>query len=219
MLRLLVAGIAAFAACACTYGSDVDLAPVSDRLSSRVVASGEYCEATASSPPYVVKSAEGCIRVTWEPQTRTYTFQNDDDEPEILAPVALGQDIYLLQADRESGAGARYDIAIVIARPGAFLFLPALEPEPYSRVAKRHPSVTLRDEGAAKAIAAGEPSAIKAMLADAARETLRAADFEENELSIAIRDTAGAPDHEANGAKTAAIIELVTAIYALREAE
>lgn len=220
MLRLVIAGLAALALGACFYRSDVDLAPMADRMPGPVAAPGDYCEATASSPPYMVKSSGDCGRIAWDQATRTYVFTGGEagEPPRQLAPVALGGDLFLLQADDGAASEAgRYHLMLVLAKKSAFFILPTLERDKVTALAAKHPGVTVTPrEDADPVITGGEPAAIKAFLLDAAREALRGANLEDEELSIAIRDRAGAPDHEANGMQTMAIIELVTAIFALQ---
>ena len=220
MLRVLLAGLAALAMTACAYRSDIDLAPMADRAVRPVLPPGDYCEATASSPPYTVKSAEGCERIGWDTATRTHLMKVDDerDEPTRFAPVSLGDDLYLLQADGgEDVQDGRYHVTLVLAKGAALFMLPPLEREKFVALATKHPGVTLREVPEKDpVITGGEPAAIKTFLKAAAREALRNANLEDDELSIAIRDRAGAPDHEATGMQTMNIIELVTALFALQ---
>jgi hypothetical protein len=221
--RLLLVTLASLMATACFYRSDIDLAPMADRVPRAVVPAGDYCEATASSPPYIVKSSEDCERIGWDQATRTYAVAGDEEgeEPRHWAPVAVGGNLYALQNDdgEESEAG-RYHLMLVLANKSAFFVLPTLTRDKITALAAKHPGITLTQrEDADPIITAGEPAAIKAFLMDAAREALRGANLEDEELSIAIRDRAGAPDHEANGMQTMAIIELVTAIFALQGQE
>lgn len=220
MLRVLLAGLAALAMAACAYRSDIDLAPMAERALRPVVAPGDYCEATASSPPYTVKSAEGCERIGWDSATRTHLMKVDDDSeaPTRFAPVAMGDDLYLLQADGgEAGEDGRYHVTLVVAKGAAIFMLPPLDRDRYVALAAKHPGVTLRQVPEKDpVITGGDLAAIKTFLKAAAREALMDASLEDDELSIAIRDRGGAPDHEANGMQTMNIIELVTAIFALK---
>lgn len=220
MFRAVIASLAALALTACFYRSSIDLAPMPDRMPAPVAGPGDYCEATASSPPYMVKSSEDCERILWDQATRTYVLMSDEEgeEPRHWAPVALGGNLYALQNDdgEESEAG-RYHLMLVLANKSAFFMLPTLAREKIIALAARHPGITLTPrKDADPTITGGEPAAIKAFLMDAAREALRGANLEDEELSIALRDRAGAADHEANGMQTMAIIELVTAIFALQ---
>jgi hypothetical protein len=223
MLRVLMAGLAALGLTACFYHSDIDLAPMADRAPRPVVSPGDYCEATASSPPYMVKSSEDCERIAWDQATRTFVVASDDEgeEPTRLAPVALGGDLYLLQSeDAEGDEGGQYQLALVLAKGSAFFMLPTLEREKITALAARHPAITLTAAAEADpVITGGDPAAIKAFLTEAAREALRGANLEDKELSVIVRDRAGAPDHEANGMQTMSIIELVTAVFALQGGE
>lgn len=217
---LAALGMATLAMPGCAYRSDIDLAPIADRPSRPVVAPGDYCEATASSPPYMVKSAEGCERIGWDTATRTHLMMVDEDgeEPTWFAPVSMGEDLFLLQADGGEGSqDGRYHVTLVLAKGAAFFLLPPLEREKFVALAAKYPGVTLRDAPAKDpVITAGDPAAIKAFLKAAAREALRGAKLEDDELTIAIRDRSGVPDHAANGMQTMKIIELVMAIFALQ---
>jgi len=218
---LVALGLAALAVGGCAYRSDVDLAPTADRPSRPVIAPGDYCEATASSPPYMVKSAEGCERIGWDSTTRTHLMMIDEkgEAPTRFAPVALGDELFLLQADGgEDSRGGRYHVSLVLTKGAGFFLLPPLDREKFVALAAKHPGVTLREVPEQDpVIAGGDPAAIKIFLKAAAREALRGAKLEDDELTIAIRDRAGAPDHEANGMQTMNIIELVTAIFTLQD--
>jgi hypothetical protein len=220
MLRVVMAGLAILGLAACAYSSDIDLAPMADRISAPVLLPGDYCEATASSPPYIVKSSVDCESISWNPSTRTYVVASDGDDEEHapVAPVALGEDLFLLQWDDDrEGESGRYNVAMALAQRSAFFLLPTLEREKIAALAAKHPGVTfVFAEDTDPVITGGELAAIKSFLKAAAREALKGANLEDEELSIAIRDRAGAPDHEANGMQTMAIIELVTAIFALQ---
>ncbi|MEY4782306.1 MAG: hypothetical protein RIR41_241 [Pseudomonadota bacterium] len=217
---LAALGMAMLGIAGCAYRSDIDLAPLADRPSRPVVAPGDYCEATASSPPYTVKSAEGCERIGWDAASRTHVMKIDEEgeEPTRFAPVSMGEDLILLQADGGEGSqDGRYHVTLVLAKDAAFFLLPPLERKKFAALAAKHPGVTLRDVPEKDpVITAGDPAAIKAFLKAAAREALRGANLEDDELAIAIRDRSGVPDHEANGMQTMNIIELVTAIFALQ---
>jgi hypothetical protein len=223
MLRALVTGLVVLVLAACAYRSDIDLAPLADRPARPVVPPGDYCEATASSPPYMVKSAEGCERIGWDSASRTHLMMVDEEgeEPTRVAPVGIGDDVFLLQSDggEESQAG-RYHVMLALAKGAAFFMLPPLDREKFVALSAKHPGVTLRDvPDKDPVIAGGDPPAIKGFLRDAARQALQGAKLEDDELSIAIRDRAGVPDHAANGMQTMNIIDLVTAIFALQGEE
>jgi hypothetical protein len=217
---LVALGLAALAVGGCAYRSDIDLAPMGDRPSRPVIAPGDYCEATASSPPYMVRSAEGCERIGWDSTTRTHLIMIDEEgeEPSRFAPVALDGDLFLLQADGgEDSERGRYHVMLALAKGAAFFLLPPLERERFVALATKYPGVTLREVPEKDpVITGGDPASIRAFLKAAAREAVRNAKLEDDELTIAIRDRAGAPDHEANGMQTMTIIELVTTIFALQ---
>ena len=217
---LVALGLAALAVGGCAYRSDIDLAPMADRPSRPVIAPGDYCEATASSPPYMVKSAESCERIIWDNATRSHLLMADDDgkQPTGLAPVSLGEDLFLLQFDGGPDAkDGRFNVSLALAKGAAFFMLPPLEREKFVALARKHPGVTLREVPEKEpVITGGDPASIRTLLKAAAREALRNAKLEDDELTIAIRDRAGAPDHEANGMQTMTIIELVTTIFALQ---
>jgi hypothetical protein len=217
---LVALGLAALAVGGCAYRSDIDLAPMADRPSRPVIAPGDYCEATASSPPYMVRSAEGCERIGWDSATRTHLMMIDDEgeEPTRFAPIAMGDDLFLLQSDGgEDTEGGRFHVMLALTKGTAFFLLPPLEREKFVALAAKYTGVTLREVPEKDpVITGGDPSSIRAFLKAAAREALRNAEVEDDELTIAIRDRAGVPDHEANGMQTMTIIELVTTIFALQ---
>jgi hypothetical protein len=217
---LVALGLAALAVGGCAYRSDIDLAPMADRPSRPVIAPGDYCEATASSPPYMVRSAEGCERIGWDSATRTHLMMIDDEgeEPTRFAPIAMGDDLFLLQSDGgEDTEGGRFHVMLALTKGAAFFLLPPLEREKFVALAAKYTGVTLREVPEKDpVITGGDPSSIRAFLKAAAREALRNAEVEDDELTIAIRDRAGVPDHEANGMQTMTIIELVTTIFALQ---
>jgi hypothetical protein len=193
---------------------------MADRPSRPVIAPGDYCEATASSPPYMVRSAEGCERIGWDSATRTHLMMIDDEgeEPTRFAPIAMGDDLFLLQSDGgEDTEGGRFHVMLALTKGTAFFLLPPLEREKFVALAAKYTGVTLREVPEKDpVITGGDPSSIRAFLKAAAREALRNAEVEDDELTIAIRDRAGVPDHEANGMQTMTIIELVTTIFALQ---
>lgn len=217
---LVALGLAALAIAGCAYRSDIDLAPMADRPSRPVIAPGDYCEATASSPPYMVRSAEGCERIGWDNTTRTHLMMIDEEgeEPTRFAPVAMGDDLVLLQADGgEDSQGGRYHVMLALTKGAALFLLPPLKRETFVALAAKHTGVTLREVPEKDpVITGGDPASIRAFLKAAAREALRGAKLDDDELTIAIRDRASVPDHEANGIQTMTIIELVTAIFALQ---
>jgi hypothetical protein len=219
MLRTLMAGLLALVSAACSYGSDIDLAPMNERIPKRILVTGDYCEASASQPPYTVKSSADCIRLEWSQSSRTYTIRDldDDDEPAVAAVVSLGRDLYLAQvADLDDETNGRYKVSLVIAKGGAFLYLPRLGEDRLSELLERHPGVALRTDGSDPVIAGGSRTDIKAFLRDSATETLRSVN--DDDLSIAIRDTQGAPDHIASASQARSIADLVAALRTLQPA-
>ena len=223
MVRVLLVGLAWLAVAACGYRSDVDLAPMAERAQRAVVAPGDYCEATASNPPYLVKSSEDCERIAWDQTARVHLVKMDEEgeEPSRLAPVPMGDDLFLIQDDRgEERSEGRYEVTLALAKGAALFVLPPLDRDRFVALAAKHPDVTLRQApDKDPIITGGERDAIRALLRAAAVEALQDANLEDDELSVAIRDRAGAPDHDANGKQTMDIIDLVTAIFALRAAD
>jgi hypothetical protein len=145
-------------------------------------------------------------------------IDDEGEEPTRFAPIAMGDDLFLLQSDGgEDTEGGRFHVMLALTKGAAFFLLPPLEREKFVALAAKYTGVTLREVPEKDpVITGGDPSSIRAFLKAAAREALRNAEVEDDELTIAIRDRAGVPDHEANGMQTMTIIELVTTIFALQ---
>lgn len=219
MLRILMAGLLTLMAAACNYGSDVDLAPLNERIPKRIVSTGDYCEATAVQPPYTVTSSGDCLRLEWRQATRTYmVFDNHDDgEPGEAAVARISQSLYLAQVvDTDDAVNGRYKISLAVVAGNAFLYLPRLKDEQLADLIARHPRVTLRTDGSDPVITDGSRADIKAFLRDSATETLRGVNLDDEEMAVAVRDTAGSPDHPATAIQTRDINDLRIALRRLQ---
>ena len=218
MLRILMAGLLTAMAAGCGYASDVDLAPMSERIPKRIVSTGDYCEA-AIAKPYTVKSSDDCMRLEWNQQARSYTvFEPGDDDPPVVVAIApLGPDIYLAQVtDPANNPGGRYNVSLVLAKGSALLSLPRLASERLAEVAKRHPGVTLRKSGSDEIIARGSRADIRLFLRATIAEALRGAELDDADIAVVVRDTGGAADHLANAVQSRDISYLLTALRRLQ---
>jgi hypothetical protein len=208
MLRAVLAAFAALAMSACSYGSMVDMAPFKSRISKPVVAAGDYCEVDGEAAPFNIVSHEDCAPVTWDQATRTYTMI-DPEDPEGSIPagvISLGSGLFAGQVDArddEHDQPDRYQIFLFLARGNAFTMLPALEDEPLRKLAASHTRITFREDATRRPyIASGDVNRIKAFLRDAAKESLRAQKAENGDISVGVRDKAGAADHPASAQQT-----------------
>jgi hypothetical protein len=213
MFRNLLVALASFgaalAASACSYGSAVDIAPVSARVSTPPAAPGDYCEVQGKAAPFSIVSHEECVPVTWDAGTRTYTMTDPDKKPGEkpgeknedveAAIVSLGGGLYIASVDKPDAKGDRYQLHLLLSKGNAFALLPALDDGPLKTLAARHRKLTFADDGAGRPyVVAGRPTDIKHFLKDAAKESLRGMKAENDEISVGIRDVAGASDHQAN---------------------
>lgn len=199
-IKPVLAALAALAASACTYGSMVDIAPMSARLARPAIAPGDYCEVKGEAAPFTVVSHEDCVPVSWDQATRTFTVHDPDEPSEDVqaAVVALGSGLYASQITTPDDK-VRHQILVFIAKGSAFSMLSALADEPLKQLAARHKKLTFETDGAGRPyIAAGKLDHIRAFLKDAARESLRQARAEDEDVSIGILDTSGVADHPAS---------------------
>ncbi len=206
MIRLCLSAFAFMLATACSYGSAVDLAPLSERLANPAISPGDFCGVEGEKPPFTVVSSEDCIPVTWDTATRTYTVVGDSDDPEDtlqVSPVALGDGVYLAQAivdPDDKDIPDRFQLFVLISAGDAFALLPVLENEDFAAVARRHPAITFREDRAGRPyIAGGDRPAIRAFLREAAAEALKVVRSEDDPVVVGVRDKAGAADHPASG--------------------
>lgn len=216
MVRILVAALLTAMLTACGYGSDVDLAPMAERIPKRILVTGDYCEAS-TQPPYTITSSDDCIRLEWNQATRSYaTFDVTEPDEVIYGAVAsLGPNLYLTQIENpDNEARGRYQIFLTLAKGSAFMALPPLR-ERMMEVAERYPGVTLRHDAADPVIVGGERRDIRNFLRALAGDALRGADFDAGDLAIGVRDRAGAPDHPANPAQARDIADLLRAAQRL----
>jgi hypothetical protein len=200
MFRKFLIALAALAVSACSYGSAVDIAPMKERIAKPVIAPGDYCEVKGKTPPFAVVSKEDCVPVVWNAATRTYTMK-DPDKPsgDVTAPViSLGSNLYAAQLETPESKEDRYQLFVFLASGNAFAMLSPLDDEPLKALAGKTKKLTFKPAKDGRLfIASGKPEDIKAFLRDAAKESLRKLKAEKDDLSVGIRDIAGAPDHAA----------------------
>jgi hypothetical protein len=216
MLRMVLAGLACLAAPlvagGCTYGSAVDIAPMSARPSKPVLPPGAYCEVKGDRAPFTVASSQDCVPLAWDGQARAYTVIDPDDGEDIVAAIVpIGSGVHAAQITLEEGP-APHQISLLLAKGEAFAMLPTLDGEEMAEVAARHGKVTFRTDAQDRPyIAAGELRRIRAFLLDAARRSLRDMRAQDETLSVGVRDVDGAPDHAASPAQTRDIEALLKA--------
>lgn len=200
MIRKLLVAIASLAASACSYGSAVDMAPMSARLAKPALPPGDYCEVQGGAPPFRVISSEDCVPLTWSSAARTYTMIDPDDPEDSIeaATVSLGQGLYFGQIEVETDQPDKYQIQVFIAKGSAFAIIPALGDDKLKLLAPKHPRVGFRNDTTGRPyFASGDRDRIKTFLVAASRESLREMKVEDETLDVGVLDTAGAPDHDA----------------------
>ncbi|HVY90403.1 MAG TPA: hypothetical protein VG942_16170 [Hyphomonadaceae bacterium] len=218
MLRIALAALAMLAASACSYGSAVNLAPMSARLSNPVIGPGDYCEVKGEAAPFIV-AHEDCAPITWDQATRTYTLVDPDkedghDESIQSAVISLGSGLYAAQIDTtadKDGASHRsadrYQLEVLFAQGNAFAMIPPLDDDALRMLTKRHAQLKFKNDPAGRPyIAAGSADRIKAFLRDAAQTSLglikERKDEDRDKLSIGVLDAGGAGEHPANDQQT-----------------
>jgi hypothetical protein len=99
MFRKLFIAAAALAASACSYGSAVDIAPMSARLAQPVLPAGDYCEVKGAQGAYLVSSHEDCAPLVWNAEPHTYTMVDKEkpDESVEAAVAPLGDGLFATQ--------------------------------------------------------------------------------------------------------------------------
>ncbi|HEV7690055.1 MAG TPA: hypothetical protein VGO52_04510 [Hyphomonadaceae bacterium] len=227
MLRKLLVAIAAFGAAlgasACSYGSAVDIAPMNARISKPVIAPGDYCEVKGETAPFSVISKEDCAPLIWNAATRTYTMKDPDKPAEdMTAPVIrIDGNLYAAQITTSDAKGPdakgedRYQLYTFVASGNAFVMISPLDDEPLEALAAKTKKLTFKPAKDGRPyIAAGKPEDIRAFLKDAARESLRIRK-KDDDVSIGIRDIAGAPDHSAGKQQQKDIEAVLAAVKAL----
>lgn len=219
MIRKLLFAVvsfgAALAASACSYGSAVDVAPYKARISKPVIAAGDYCEVQGTAKPFTVVSNEDCVPITWNQQARAYTMVDPEDPKESITAnvVSIGSGLYLAQMTVETDKPDKYQLLVFIAKGDAFAMLSALDDEPLKMLADKHKKLTFaKDSTGRPYVSAGKPDHIMAFLKDAAKETLRDMKAEDEPVSVGVRDTSGAPIHEASKQQTKDIEAVLRAL-------
>lgn len=218
MIRKLLVAIAALAASACSYGSAVDIAPMTTRLAKPILAPGDYCEVKGEVAPFTVVSSDDCVPVTWDGATRTYTMIDAEDAEEsiIAATVSLGSNLYLGQVEVETDKPDKYQLQVFIAKGAAFAIVPALGDEKLKQLTTKHTRIAFQNDTTGRPyIASGSPGRIKDFLRAAAKESLREMRGEGETLSVGVRDSAGAVDHPATKQQTRDIEAVLKAAKSL----
>jgi hypothetical protein len=129
--------------------------------------------------------------------------------------ISLGAGLYAAQVDaRDDGSDQpdRYQLFLLLSRGDAFALLQPLEDEPLRKLAARHTRIVFREDRARRPyIVSGANDRIRNFLRDAAKESLRTLKAEGEQVTVGVRDKAGAPDHAAT-ARQAKDIEAVMAL-------
>jgi hypothetical protein len=220
MFRKLLVALAALAASACSYGSAVDIAPMSARLSKPGIAPGDYCITKDKAPPFIISSSgeDDCMPVTWDQATRTYTMIDPDDpQDSTQAPiVSLGSNLFVASLETPEAKGDRYQLFTFVSKGNAFTMVPALGDAELKTLAAKHKRLTFEVGGDNRMfIAAGKPDHIRDFLRAAARESLRVNKAKDDLADIAILDKAGASDHVASKQQEKDIQAVLDAMKAL----
>lgn len=217
-LIALVALGATLGASACTYSSAVDIAPIKERIAKPAIAPGDYCGVKGKAPPFAVTSSEDCAPITWDIATRTYTMKDPEKPGEdvTVAVVRLDNNLYAVQAETPESKEGRYQILVMIASGNAFAMLSSLDDATLKTLADKTKKLTFKPAPSGRVyIAAGKPEDIKAFLKEAAKESLRKLKTEKDDLTVGVRDIAGAPDHSAGKAQEKDIADVFKAAAAL----
>ena len=102
-----------------------------------------------------------------------------------------------------------------IASGNAFVMISPLDDAPLKALAAKNRKLTFKPASDGRPyIAAGKPEDIRAFLKDAAREALRIRK-KDDDVSVGIRDIAGAPDHSAGSQQQKDIEAVLAAVKAL----
>jgi len=215
MFRRFLIAAAALAASACSYGSAVDVAPMSARLAQPLLPAGDYCEVKGAQGAYRVSSREDCAPLVWNSKPHTYTLvdKENPDESVEAAVAPLGDGLFATQYETPDEIAAPYQINLVIVSGEAFAAISPLDDTELNAILPRHPKLTFGRDGKRAIVIGGEVEDVKAYLRDAAGEALKLRKAEGDELSVGVRDKQGRPDHPASKAQVKDV-EAVKAIAA-----
>lgn len=214
-LRNLLIAAAALGASACSYGSAVDVAPMSARLTRPILPAGDYCEVKGARGAYRVSSREDCAPLVWNAGPRTYTLVDRETPTDsIEAAVApLGDGLFAAQYETPDALAAPHQINLLIVSGQAFAAVSPLDDKQLDAILARHPKLDFGRDGKRAIVTNGDVEDVKAYLRDAAGEALRIGKAEGEELSVGVLDRQGRPDHPASKAQ----IRDVEAVKAIAE--
>lgn len=216
MFARICAGAALLALGACTYGSQVDMAPHGARPWFSPVQPGRYCPVDLSGPAPMVEAGEDCGFIEWDSAARMLLMreppsEDGPGEADIAAMASLGGGLYLVQEEDPDNT-PRYSILTVLVHRKAFAAIAAIGEAPYRQVAARHPRVALSPDDGRNSmpwIESGSRAAIGALLKDASSLSLKADLAEDGRLDIVVLEEAGATEpHPPTPAQTKAIADL-----------
>jgi len=195
MFRRFLALAALLGLGACTYGSEVDMAPFKARPSSSPVETGRYCPVDFSGPAPVVEAGEDCGFIEWDAAARTIVLREppSEDGPgdaDTAAMASLGGGLYVIQ-EESPGNTPRYSILTVLVRKDGFASIATIGAPAYRQLAERHPKVALSPDDGQRSmpyIVSGERSRIAALLKDASALSLKADLAEDGKLDMVVRE-------------------------------
>ena len=216
MFFRLVIVLAALGASACSYGSAVDVAPMTDRVAHPIVPPGDYCQAHGAQGAYIISTHDDCGKLTWNGAKRRLNVI-DEDKPKdamSLAVVALGGGLFVTQYEAADPADRpdKHQLNLVIASGKAFAAVGVLDGDELDVILKRHPKLKIGGPaGKDNYIAAGDVEEIKAFLREAGGASLKAAKLKGEEVEVVVLDRRSRAEHPASAAQVKDI-EAVKAI-------
>ena len=216
MFARICAGFALLALGACTYGSQVDMAPHGARPWFSPVQPGRYCPVDFTGPAPVVEAGGDCGFIEWDSASRSVLMREppSEDGPgdaETAAMASLGGGLYLVQEEDPDNT-PRYGILTVLVHRDAFAAIAAIGEPPYRNLAARHPRVALSPDDGRQSmpwIESGSRAAIGALLKEASALSLKADLAEDGRLDIVVLEADGAMEpHPPTPAQSKAIADL-----------
>lgn len=195
MMMRILAGLALAAGLgACTYGSEVDMAPHSVRPWFSPVEPGRYCPVDLEDGAPMVGAGEDCGFIEWDARTRQIVMREppseegeDEEEPDTAALASLGGGLYLIQ-EEDPDDTPRFSILTVLIRKQGFAAVDAIGAKPWRELAARHPKVGLSPQQGDRMayIASGQRSHIGALLRDASALSLAAEIAKDDALDMVV---------------------------------
>jgi hypothetical protein len=232
VLALVSIGALGLSGCI-TSGSKMDLAPFETRPVNAPFAAGAYCNLENEDGARIVRSQEECVQVSWDSQTRRYTFAMADHGKTTRLPISVtplrngmlfaqadAADIAKLQDEPADGAaGADEDtpphMHAVLLVVGSAMLNPGWNatPEDMDALAARHPAIKLEGRGTSRVIAKGSRQDALDYVWDLLMVSLGK---DASAPSILVRDRLGAANHAPSKAQSRDIRAALEKVDALR---